>query len=358
MIDIFWQFIVVASIFALGVTSFKLAYWLGSPAWPNVFEIRELKKRTTSFRGRDLTWLQSGEIGELINLGLIATIALMIILLTPDVSLTGLVQQFPAATAVSLVITVALVAIYIDRARSGAAEKLGAGSGPTLVPFRTGYLFYSGYAFAIALLMFSIFAITYRQIDLDRMSFDTERAEVLNLIAGLNVYLGGPPSPDTTVEVQRFLEVIYGRAQVAEDILVDQVNSLLMLLLGAGLTYVTVYHTPIKKAFAPEALQWLRIATIIMVAICVAYGCFIFFSSHLEFIDDVIVSLKGYEPVMDGGPWDLTRRYHEIVENMTRQRGIIGFLLSITSERGGLVLVIPVINMVLGRKDEGVRIES
>lgn len=352
MVDIVWQLLIVGVIFAFGVVSFKAAYIAGAPVWPDLFRIENVPPRRMSFFKKRVTLLESGEIGELINLSLIAGIALVVVLLTPDVSLAELIVQFPYLSVASVLIAAALVGIYVWRTNARATERLALRKAKDQVgPYRAGYRFYSVYCLAVALLMYSIFVITFWQIGVDRTNFEVERSAVLQLIGGLNAYLTGPVTPSTTAEVQRFLEVIYGRAQVAEDILVDQVNCLLMLLLGAGLAYVAAYHTPINKVFAPSALRWLRVATVIMVAICVGYGCFVFFSSHLQFIDSIISSMNHYEGVMDSGPWDLTRRYHEIVESMTRQRGIIGFLLSITSERGGLVLVIPVINMVLAKKD-------
>lgn len=322
---------IIAALCLFGVLCFKLAYSFGAPVWPKQFA-------TTL---PTLPSLSSGEVGELANLGLIAAILLILLILTPDANLLGLISlNWLYAAAVTLIVVLGVAVYSVVAVRKVRRANFRPGIKKTehnLRLFARGYRFYVGYGAAIALLIIAIFAITIHQIFIDFDRFQLVSLKVDSILRELGGM--GDAAGET---LQTKFEVLFGTQRVAEGYILDQVNSLLMLLLCVMLAYSIVYGTSIRQVFAEEALHVLRIIVAILVALSLIYGCTIFFTLHIGFVDKLLSQLALYEARMNNGPWGVTQRYHELIAELSRQRGIFGFLVALTTGRGGLILVTPV----------------
>src|SRR5690606_25331029 len=122
-----------------------------------------------------------------------------------------------------------------------------------------GYHCYIGYGTAVALLIVAVFLITISQMVLDYAQFHVESLKVSALLREI----GGMRAASSEVLQSKF-EVVFGRQRIAEGYILDQVNSLLMLLLCVMLAYSAIYGTSVRQVFAEEALHVLRIVVMIL----------------------------------------------------------------------------------------------
>lgn len=328
-----YDIVLVAIVCGLGIVSFKLAYWLGDPVW--------VKQFASSLPDYPALRLSSGEVGEIANLGLIAAILVLLLVLTPDANLYYFALShwpwiIPAIVAIFLAIwaytKIAVRKIEKTRFRPGIKK-----TEAHIRALARGYRYYVGYGTAVGLLILAIFAMTVTQIVIDFSRFQVVEARVAAML--LDVASMTEADPET---LQTAFEVIYGTQQVAEGYILDQVNSLLMLLLCVMLAYSTIYGTSIRQVFAEEALHALRLVVMVLVAVCIVYGCTVFFTLHVSFVDGLRDQLDLYVSRMNAGPWPVTQRFHELLTELAEQRGVFGFLLALTAGRGGLILVAPV----------------
>ena len=330
MANFAYDLAIIGALCLFGVLCFKLAYSFGAPVWPKQF--------ATALP--TLPRLSSGEVGELANLGLIASILLILLILTPDANLLALIELNQVyALLVVLIVLLGVTAYSIVAVRKVRRGNFLPGIRKTeqnLRLFALGYRFYIGYGVVISLLIIAIFAITIHQIFIDFDRFEIVSLKVDAILRELGSMRDVPGEV-----LQTKFEVLFGTQRVAEGYILDQVNSLLMLLLCVMLAYSIVYGTAIRHVFAAEALHVLRIIVTILVALTLVYGCTIFFTLHIDFVDNLLNQLALYESRMNAGPWDVMQRYHELIAELSRQRGIFGFLLTLTTGRGGLILVTP-----------------
>lgn len=330
MVNFGYDLIIIAIICALGAVSFKLAYWQGAPVWSTQF--------ATSLPAYPPARMCSGQVGELANLLLIAAILLLLLILTPDANIYGFVTaQWPWVLPALMVIA-ALVTIYTRIAVSSIKFRPAIEhSDDNIGLLSRGYVFYIGYCLAVSLLIVIIFVMTIHQIQIDFNRFQIVQDGVGQLMNDVQ-RMRWPQVENLQIK----FEVIYGMQRIAVGHILDQVNSLLMLLLCVMLAYATIYGTGIRQVFADEALSYLRMLVMILVAICLIYGCTLFFTLHITFVDGLRNQLSGFEVIMNRGPWEVTRRFHELQAELSQQRGIFGFLVALTTGRGGLILVAPV----------------
>lgn len=342
-----FDLLIIAAVCLFGILCCKLAYWRGGPVWPKQF--------ATTLPPVPMLGLTTGEVGELANMGLIAALLVVLLVLTPDANLFDIVTtQWPYAAGVTALVMV-LVASYtivaVRMVRRGNFKNRIKKTEANIGLLARGYRWYIGYGVAISLLIIGIFVITISQILLDYDQFRIVSFKVAAILREI----GSMGQVDSETLQSKF-EVLFGTQRVAEGYILDQVNSLLMLLLCAVLAYSTIYSTSIRHVFAAEALHVLRIFVMLLLAICVIYGCVVFFTLHLGFVDEILRNLALYEARMNAGPWPVTQRYHELIADLSRQRGVFGFLVALTTGRGGLILVAPLAtyfanNMLAARKN-------
>lgn len=328
-----YDLLLVFIVCALGFVSFKLAYWLGQPVW--------VKQFATTLPQYPRLKMSSGEVGELANLALIAAILVLLLVLTPDANLYDFLIAHWRWIVPGIGVTFLGIWTYtVIAVRQVKKTQFRPGIKKTEINLRAlarGYRFYTGYGVAISLLILAIFAMTVNQIVIDFTRFEIVESQVDVMLQALAAM---PEADAETLQVT--FEVIYGTQQVAEGYILDQVNSLLMLLLCVMLAYSTIYGTGIRQVFAEEALHALRVIVMVLVAICILYGCTVFFTLHVNFVDGLRSQLEIYEGRMNAGPWPVTQRFHELMTELSEQRGVFGFLLALTAGRGGLILVAPV----------------
>src|SRR5690606_19199038 len=116
-----------------------------------------------------------------------------------------------------------------------------------------GYRYYVGYCAMVALLIWGIAGITVQQTLMDRASFFVLEGQIFQTLEGPRSVAGGDKEA-----VQLVFEVVFGQQKIAKGYILDQVNSLLMLLLCIALAYFTVYKTNIRHVYAPAALSTLK----------------------------------------------------------------------------------------------------
>ena len=337
----------------VGLVGAFVAYRIGAPVWPLEFQIPSIKKTPEATKKLGFE-LSSGEIGEAANLLLIAGICALLLIVTPDANLTDLWIAHWLLYLFALAFCVLVVFLYTRYAvakvkREGFNQKpLLQNTDDNIKLLARGYLPYVAYGTAVSTIIIGyIAALTITQFMLDHAQFQAINAVIEARIARNNILL----QPEADVLLARF-EIIFGDFQVAEGYIRDQVNSLIMVLLCVMLAYAGIYRSELRHVYAKSALDILQYIVFGLVALCVVVGCTVFFTTHLTFVDGVLDHLRQYRSVMDQSSWDMVQRYHALISELSRQRGVFGFLLGLTTDRGGLVLVIPVLQLLIGRAKE------
>ena len=337
----------------VGLAGALVAYRVGAPVWPREFQIPSIKKapELTKKLGFELS---SGEIGEVANLLLIAGICALLLIVTPDANLTDLWRAYWPYYLFALGFCVVVVFLYTHYAvgkvkRDGFTQKRRVQkTHDNIRLLARGYLPYVAYGTAVSTIIVGyIAALTINQFLLDHAQFQAINAVIEARIARNDMLL----QPSADVLLARF-EIIFGDFQVAEGYIRDQVNSLIMVLLCVMLAYAGIYRSDLRYVYAKSALDILQYIVFGLVALCIVVGCTVFFTTHLTFVDGVLDHLRQYRSVMDQSTWDMVQRYHALIAELSRQRGVFGFLLGLTTDRGGLVLVIPALQLLIGQAKE------
>lgn len=341
---------IVLAICAIGMVFAWLAYWRGEPVW----------KRNFVIKGSNLPkWvpISSGEVGELANIGLIGAVLIVLLVLTPDSNLTDLLAEYWPYYIGLLLASIVGILVYtraaVGKVEKGAFAQRIKKTPQALKQLDVGYRYYVGYCAMIALLIWGIAGITVQQTLMDRASFEALEAQIFQTLSGLGAVTG-----DDKEQVQLVFEVVFGQQKIAKGYVLDQVNSLLMLLLCIALAYFTVYKTNLKHVYAEGALTTLKVILFVMIGGCLVLGCYVFFSVHLVFVDRLLASFTEYAPLMNSGPWPLTQRYQELIAQLFQERGIFGFLIALTTDRGGLVLIAPAIQLLMMKNAESDKNEA
>ena len=342
MNDFIQDIAIIAGLCAVGALSAWLAYRLGAPVWAQNFAVPQLDP--IKWRGGTIS---SAELGELGNLGIVAGILILLLVLTPDASLCGVIRAWPwwigGLFLTGIVVVFIHTRLAVGRVRKShrfAREDISV-SDASIARFRVGYNFYVGYGVVISMLMLGIFLVILMQLLIDAANFEAIARRIDFVFAQAQRLAVGGGEP-----ILGKYEVAFGQQRIAEGYILDEVNSMLMLLLCISIAYTAVYRTRMRHVFAPSALAILRYCMIGMLGICIVYGCYVFFNKHLTFVDHMLSEFRRYELVMDTAGWEMTQRYNEMIADLTKQRGVFGFLLALTTDRGGLILVIPLLQFL------------
>lgn len=343
MFDILFivDFLLILAMLGIGSLSMMGAYHFGGKVWQTRFRLKYVRR--DGRRGS-----RPGQYGEFANLAMILFFLFLVNRLTPTINIVDLFVQhwgIMSAAGVGVVALVLAYTIYTTRsyARSGRWEHTISRADHARLLTR-GYVAYFPYCTIVVSAMILIVVLLVLQFINDFTSYRALYAEIDHIFRSLR----NAAMPVTSLMQVKF-EVIFGKTSVAGTYIVDQMNTILVALFCAFTADIIVSTTPLKNLYERSALIALRTLTIILSGAAVVAGFIIFFTLHVTFIDSVRSWMAEFEPIMNTGPWDITMRYHEMTSMLSKKRGIMGFLLELTTERGGLILILPAVQWLLNK---------
>jgi hypothetical protein len=335
-----WDLLVIFALWTVGVFFAWLAYWRGAPTWPLCFVIPGYKVPKTGLK------VCGGLVGEIANISLIAGVFIILLVLTPDANFLDVLADWWWAFIVLGIVSAAIIWFYtqtqITKAEKATLPRNIRKNAKSLKQFRIGYRYYVGYCTAIALIIWGIAFVTVIQTMMDHQQFSDIRRYVFDILANLRTTGTGDSD-----RIQLMFEVVFGQQKIAKGYVLDQVNSFLMLLLCIALAYFAIYKTKVRNVYAPDALVTLQRILFVMIGVCILVACWVFFTIHLVFVDQLLEEFRRHATLMNAGPWELTQRYQEVVADLTEQRGIFGFVIALATARGGLVLIMPALQLLM-----------
>ena len=165
---------------------------------------------------------------------------------------------------------------------------------------------------------------------------------------GLSAEIGLPGlSPEQKMVLT---EQIYGKVREGASFIVDQINTLILLIFCSFGTRYLVNHTPMGQAFEADALitfdvlLWLSIAIVVVSA----------WSGHFFVYDGLfggaLHALEASRGDIASGGWEMLQRFNDLYLDLTERRGLTGFMFSLTSDRGGLLLALAAAGWIVDRQ--------
>jgi hypothetical protein len=339
-----WDLLIVLSLCLIGIAFAHASYRFGRPVWPENFLILDFEWKHSGI-------ISSGELGEWANIGVIAAILVVLLVLTPEANLVDVIATRWPIFLLLAVLSVLGIALYasgaVAKVKNETFKRPIKKTPEAVRVLGVGYRWYVGYCLMIAMLIWAIVGLTFTQFIMDKSAFEILAREIFQRldVVGTIPNLQGE-------ELLLAFEVAFGQQRIAEGYILDQVNSSLMLLLCVALAYLAIYKTPIRHVYADDALAILNMILFVLLGACILLGCWVFFSVHLVFADRLLAVFRAHSALMNAGPWQLTQRYQDLVAQLTQQRGIFGFLVALTTNRGGLVLLIPALQFLLSMRGD------
>lgn len=326
----------------LGCASAVVAYRVGSRAWITKFAI----KGPTDDEGRRIRPLTtkpvSGLFGEISAMVMVLTIAFIVNLITVEVSLWGSVVDFWQIAAGLFATVFAIVVIYEIYACRQARK---AGRGDLYVRrLARGYIPYTIYSVinfsAVIIIVTLIVGQTYKQFQ----SYQHVNQQLEVLVSDISA---ANPTPD---ERMVLTEQIYAKVREGASFMVDQINTLVLLIFCSfGVQYL-VKHTRISQAYEPEAIFQFDVLLWLSIAVIAIYAWSVHFFVYDGFFGRALGALDANrEQIADGG-WQMLQRFNDLYLDLTERRGLTGFMISLTSDRGGLLLALGAAGWIIEKR--------
>jgi len=339
---------IVGALLFLGLSSMLLAYQIGRPSWTFAFRIR-----TTGQDGRRQHY--PGQYGEIVLTCLAAAIVLIVSAIMPDATLSYLMRVVWPWTPLVLVILLAGTAIYGNETSAKMARDYAAArKAPNnrravqyLNRLERGYRTYAIYStvnFSFALMMLGLVTL---QFDADMARYVAHRTEVEALLAKLPSH-----SASNSDAFQTLVEAIYGTTVLAAARAVGVVNSFLVVLIVALAVNIALNFTALRRIYQPKAVQTTNLLAIVAAVIVFVAGWIIYRNGYVSLLADVDAALKLTRPATFDASWQVSQRFHAILVDLGQRQGFNGFLLAIANERGGLLLLLGLLQFLLVARRE------
>ncbi|WP_425091206.1 hypothetical protein [Tropicimonas sp. S265A] len=323
---------IILGAFCVGVISVTLAYWRGGRSWTILGAIRgPLDKdgkrvRRLKFKPR------SGVYGEILTLFLLAVLVFGVNFLTDDVSIWGLVQQFPSVAVSCLTLICILVLLFDSQIMRKAAQDGRSQRYRTWL--KAGYVAY----FPYAVVNFSFMILIVVLVVAQTFAFAPDIRAITSLLDTQVANLGAAAlSPDDRMVV---VEEIFGTMAKGAGLMVDQINALILLVLASFCVRVLVRYTPISQAYTETSLQWFDRLLFLSIACVAAAAWSVHYFTYDGFFGTALVALDQQRAAIAAGGWEMLQRFNDIYLSLSKQRGLTGFMIALTSDRGGLLLAL------------------
>lgn len=312
---------VILVLWLLATASVGAGYVLGRDAWAARFSV-ELdfglgKMRVSGF------WTEWA---------LITYVALLVVLvekLTPDTNIVRLAAKSWPFLPIMFAVTAILVAFH--EVREVRAARLT--HAPDHVrELAKGYAPYTVFSTIIFCMFFIAASLIIDQFNADKKDFLDRRAELEAAYAVLLSPSGEQPAGSTMIALER----INGLLSAAIYAVTEQINTVLIVLYCVLAINLFIEFTPMRTAYSPAAVVWTHFVVGAALFIVISVAAYLYSTEYLGMLHRVIVELASLENRIAHEGWESARRYYELLTEFRGKQGFTGFVLTMTTGRGGV----------------------
>ncbi len=339
---------VLAGMTLLGLLGALAAYKFGTKAWLAKFAIRIFRPENDRAPGAKKYRAISGLWGEYAALLMVLVLLFAVNLVTEEMGIVQFVSDNLTLSAtlfsiISLIVVGYQIFIIRKAVRQGKRASFCRQLGFGYIP----YTFYSIVNFsAIILIVCLIVAQTFEQFQEYQQAKQELEALVLDILS---------KSPLTTPEKKMVLtEQVYSKVREGASFMVDQINTLVLFVFCSFGAQYLVKHTPIRQVYEEDALIQFDVLVWGSIATIVAYAWAVHFFVYDGFFGLALDALSNTKDEIANGGWEMLKRFNDLFLDLTERRGLTGFMISLTSDRGGLLLALGAASWILDRKRTGV----
>ncbi len=318
-LDALW----ILGAYSLGILAMLYAYYLGGRTWKDRFSISTKK-------GDGTERIVPGQWGEAGTLSIVCGILLLITYLTRRVYISQIVAEYRYFVAGILICLIAAIFIYSICICCNAKQKE---KRPETYcrELRRGYMSYNFYSIVNYAFVIFIVALILLQFYSEVIEFNLRDVELQNIINKFEQVKSSSAESAIT-----YTETISGRTLMGAIMIMDQIGTLLLIILSAFVAYFTMAYTPLRQIWEKEALRFIHGSFIAFIFLVGIVTWIIYFRTYLTFFDRSIEALQSLRPIIESGSADNIADYNYVMLDLVRRRGPTGFLLNLTSENGGI----------------------
>lgn len=323
--------LVILCLWALATVSVWAGYALGRGAWQERFSVDV----DFGFGGRRVS-------GFWTEWALISYVALLVVLvekLTPQSDIVSLYAKswpyFPIMVAVTAVLVIRheICEVVVARRTHSPlhAQELG-----------LGYVPYTIFSVVIFCLFFIAASLVVDQFLADKADFARHRGELENAYASLRSPLDRPAA-STMVDVER----INGLLSTAIYAITEQINTVLIVLYCVLAINLLIEFTPMRTAYSPAAVVWTHFVVAGALLMVVGVAVYLYSTEYLGMVLGAITEISALEKRIAHEGWESARRFYELQTDLRGKQGFTGFILTMTTGRGGVAFFVTAVQAIL-----------
>lgn len=322
----------IVGVWALAVLSVGAGYLFGRDAWKKRFSV----------------WLDfgfgrtrySGFVSEAALISYVILLVLLVEKLTPATSIGQLYVKSWPFIPVAVVITLFLVIRHEVRQVTAAYETHDATHARQLA---MGYAPYTIFSTIIFSLFFVAAALVVDQFFFDKAGFAQRRAELEAAYSAFQV----PGQADRSAGAAMIdVERVNGLLSTAIYAVTEQINTVLIVLYCVLAINLFIEFTPMRTAYQPDAVVWTHMVVGLALLIVVAVAAFLYSTEYLGMLQRAIAELEKLEKQIAHDSWEGARRYYEVMTDLRGKQGFTGFILTMTTGRGGVAFFVTALQAI------------
>jgi len=334
--------ILIFFVWLLAVVFLFVGYTRGREAWKNWFD-REPLDNGAGISGR---WV------EFIMVSLTALLVAFVNQLTPAVPLVAtLTKYWPAALGLFIL---GAVIVYLHSQNVAATIGLARAGGQNFEEFKrelkSGYFFYNGFS----VLIFTFYVVAalavIGQLLADNAEFQKSRAALDEALVVLQTWKFANTS-SVIASIEETNSLLWGSIHG----ITEQINTVLLLFFFVLVINLAVAYTPIRAAYSEGGVWYTHCITALVLFLVIVIGWYLYYTEYLSLIRGMLTKLSSPEVrgKILGGDWEITQRYYALLNDLRSRQGITGFIITMCSERGGVLLFFYAITWFYDQRDKG-----
>lgn len=334
----------IAGAWVLAVVCLFVGYYMGGTAWDEWFAVRivQLKRHGTI----------SGKYVELILITLTAGLLLFVDQLTPAVSIAGAIQKYWYVFATLVLLGYGIVLYHSLTVV------------PTVTPtasayrdvneFRRdlarGYIVYNLFSTVIFTFFVVAAMCVVAQFMADKAEFAKTRARLDDALLVIETWQFANAS-----SVIAAIEEANSLLWLSIHGITEQINTVLLLFFFALVINMVVAYTPIRAAYTEDGVWYTHCITALVLLGVIVVGWYLYYTEYLTLIRSTIdkLSSAAVRAKVLGGDWEITTRYYALLNDLRARQGITGFVITLCSERGGVLLLFYALTWFYDRRGVG-----
>ena len=334
----------IAALWAAAAAFLLIGYAAGRRAWAEKFAVR-LEGWAD---GRAI----SGKWTELAVISYTAILVAIINKLTPDAGLLKVViAQWHVVGAIVVLLVILVFAHSTRVVRNIPQAEM---SYPDYrVDLARGYFVYNFFS----IIIFAFFLITgffvVQQFIADQAEFTRHRATLEDALSQLVSVAQGKKS--TPAALQSMIERANSLLTISVQSIIEQVNTVFLIFFFVLAINFLIEFTPVRAAYSQEGISATHTGVLLVLAIVLLIGWYLYYTEYLGLVRNAITKVVDVEAYLKSDDWALTKRYYDVLTDLRGRQGITGFALTLSNERGGLLLLLGALQFMFTQRQSYAR---